>query len=414
MFGPFERAVAARYLRARKGERFVSIIAVFSLVGIALGVATLIIVMAVMNGFRSDLMSRFLGLSGDLTVLSVTRSISDYEDVARRVRAVPGVTAVTPLLEGQVLLSSGSWNAGGMVQAMTRPDFAALKQVSGDLVAGSLKDFQGDSVAVGEAMARNAGLSVGSRLTLISPDGAATPFGTVPRMKAYRVAAIFDSGLNDYNRGYVFMPLDAAQVYFRKPAQVSQIKVMVSDPDRARAMAQRIADMLADPQIMVRDWTRSNNAFFGALEVQKNVLFLILTLIILVAAFNVISSLIMMVRDKTVDIAVLRTMGATRGAVMRIFLMCGAFVGVSGTVAGTVIGVVFCRYIESIRHGIEHLTGTNLFNPEVYYLVHLPTRMVWSEVAEVVVMALGLSLLATLYPSWKAARTDPVESLRNG
>ncbi len=414
MFGPFERAVAGRYLRARRGERFVSVIAIFSLIGIGLGVATLIIVMAVMNGFRADLMSRILGLNGDLTIYGVTRSITDYENIAKEVAAVPGVRSVTPLIEGQVLLSAGNWNSGGMVHGMTRQDFQNLKAVSGDLIDGSLDKFDGDGIAVGVSMAEQAGLTLGSAVTLISPNGAATAFGTVPRMKTYHIVAIFDAGVNDYNKSYVFMPLASAQVYFEKPGQVTQMMVMTNDPDNARSIAKTIADTLADPRIRVLDWTHSNNAFFGALEVQKNVLFLILTLIILVAAFNVISSLIMMVRDKTVDIAVLRTMGATRGAIMRIFLMCGASVGVTGTVAGTIFGVVFCHYIDNIRQLIERMTGTALFNPEVYYLVHLPARLIWSQVLEVIVMALTLSLLATLYPSWRAARTDPVEALRHG
>ncbi|NLI28053.1 MAG: lipoprotein-releasing ABC transporter permease subunit [Acetobacter sp.] len=414
MFGPFERAVAGRYLRARRGERFVSVIAIFSLIGIGLGVATLIIVMAVMNGFRADLMSRILGLNGDLTIYGVTRSITDYENIAKEVAAVPGVRSVTPLIEGQVLLSAGNWNSGGMVHGMTRQDFQNLKAVSGDLIDGSLDKFEGDGIAVGVSMAEQAGLTLGSAVTLISPNGAATAFGTVPRMKTYHIVAIFDAGVNDYNKSYVFMPLASAQVYFEKPGQVTQMMVMTNDPDNARSIAKTISDTLADPRIRVLDWTHSNNAFFGALEVQKNVLFLILTLIILVAAFNVISSLIMMVRDKTVDIAVLRTMGATRGAIMRIFLMCGASVGVTGTVAGTIFGVVFCHYIDNIRQLIERMTGTALFNPEVYYLVHLPARLIWSQVLEVIVMALTLSLMATLYPSWRAARTDPVEALRHG
>jgi lipoprotein-releasing system permease protein len=390
------------------------VIAIFSLIGIGLGVATLIIVMAVMNGFRADLMSRILGLNGDLTIYGVTRSITDYENIAKEVAAVPGVRSVTPLIEGQVLLSAGNWNSGGMVHGMTRQDFQNLKAVSGDLIDGSLDKFEGDGIAVGVSMAEQAGLTLGSAVTLISPNGAATAFGTVPRMKTYHIVAIFDAGVNDYNKSYVFMPLASAQVYFEKPGQVTQMMVMTNDPDNARSIAKTISDTLADPRIRVLDWTHSNNAFFGALEVQKNVLFLILTLIILVAAFNVISSLIMMVRDKTVDIAVLRTMGATRGAIMRIFLMCGASVGVTGTVAGTIFGVVFCHYIDNIRQLIERMTGTALFNPEVYYLVHLPARLIWSQVLEVIVMALTLSLLATLYPSWRAARTDPVEALRHG
>ncbi|GCD52797.1 lipoprotein-releasing ABC transporter permease subunit [Acetobacter pasteurianus] len=414
MFGPFERAVAGRYLRARRGERFVSVIAIFSLVGIALGVATLIIVMAVMNGFQADLMGRILGLNGDLTIYGQGRTISQYEDVTRKVRSVPGVVSATPLVEGQVLLSAGAYNSGGMVHGLTPQGLKDLKAVSSSIIAGSLDDFgPDDSIVVGVTMAERAGLGIGSGLTLVSPDGAATAFGTVPRVRRYRVVAIFDAGVNDYNSSVVFLPMHAAQIYFQIPNKATQIQVMTKDAEHVRPVTLAIEDAVGDPGLRVLDWTNANNALFGAVQVEQNVMFLILTLIILVAAFNVISSLIMMVKDKTADIAVLRTIGASRGAIMRIFLMCGAFVGVTGTVAGTALGVVFCMNIERIRQLLQKLTGTNLFNPEVYYLEHLPAKLVWGQVAEVIVMALGLSLLATLYPSWRAAKTDPVEALRH-
>ncbi|GBQ63158.1 lipoprotein-releasing ABC transporter permease subunit [Komagataeibacter swingsii] len=413
MFGPFERMVAGRYLHARRGERFVSVIAIFSLVGIALGVATLIIVMSVMNGFKADLLGRILGLNGDLSVFGVTRTISDYDDVAARVRRVPGVVSAAPLVESQVLLNSGSYNAGGLVRGMTRADLLALHEVSDNLVAGSVDDFGGDdTIIVGTTLAERAGLTVGGRLTLVSPQGAATAFGTMPRVRAYRVVGIFDAGVNDYNASYVFLPLHAAQVYFQLPGQVTQVQVMTRDAENVGPIRQAIEKVM-DGNVRVMDWTQSNNAFFGAVQVEQNVMFLILTLIILVAAFNVISSLIMMVKDKSADIAVLRTLGATRGAIMRIFLMCGASVGVTGTFAGTGLGIVFCLNIEHIRQLLQRITGTNLFNPEVYYLEHLPARLIWSQVIEVIVMALVLSLLATLYPSWRAAKTDPVEALRH-
>ncbi|ASL40541.1 MULTISPECIES: lipoprotein-releasing ABC transporter permease subunit [Acetobacter] len=414
MFGPFERAVAGRYLRARRGERFVSVIAIFSLVGIALGVATLIIVMAVMNGFQADLMGRILGLNGDLTIYGQGRTISQYEDVTHKVRSVPGVVSAIPLVEGQVLLSAGAYNSGGMVHGLTPQGLRDLKAVSSSIIAGSLDDFgPDDSIVVGVTMAERAGLGIGSGLTLVSPDGAATAFGTVPRVRRYRVVAIFDAGVNDYNSSVVFLPMHAAQIYFQMPNKATQIQVMTKDAEHVRPVTLAIENAVGDTGLRVLDWTNANNALFGAVQVEQNVMFLILTLIILVAAFNVISSLIMMVKDKTADIAVLRTIGASRGAIMRIFLMCGAFVGVTGTVAGTALGVVFCMNIERIRQLLQKLTGTNLFNPEVYYLEHLPAKLVWGQVVEVIVMALGLSLLATLYPSWRAAKTDPVEALRH-
>ncbi|AZV38341.1 lipoprotein-releasing system transmembrane subunit LolC [Komagataeibacter xylinus] len=413
MFGPFERMIAGRYLRARRGERFVSIIAIFSLVGIALGVATLIIVMSVMNGFKADLLGRILGLNGDLSVYGLSRTISDYDAVAGRVRGVPGVVSAAPLVESQVLLNSGSYNAGGLVRGMTRADLVGLHEVSDNLVAGSLDDFGGDdTIVVGTTLAERAGLTVGGRLTLVSPQGAATAFGTMPRVRAYRVVAIFDAGVSDYNSSYVFLPLHAAQVYFQLPGQVTQVQVMTKDAENVIPIRTAIEKAM-DGEVRVMDWTQSNNAFFGAVQVEQNVMFLILTLIILVAAFNVISSLIMMVKDKSADIAVLRTLGATRGAIMRIFLMCGASVGITGTFVGTGLGIVFCLNIERIRQLLQRMTGTDLFNAEVYYLEHLPAKLVWSQVIEVIAMALVLSLLATLYPSWRAAKTDPVEALRH-
>ncbi len=414
MFGPFERAVAGRYLRARKGERFVSVIAIFSLVGIALGVATLIIVMSVMNGFKADLLSRILGLNGDLSIYGAGAPIGDYQAIAARVRQVPHVTSAAPIIEGPVLLNAGSYSAAGLVHGMAAADLKALHAISDNIQTGTLDAFGGDdAVVIGATLATRANLAIGSRLTLISPNGAATAFGTVPRVRAYRVVAVFDAGVNDYNASYVFLPMQAAQVYFQMPDTVSLIQVMTRNAEDVSAVTPQIRQALSGDRLSVLDWTQSNNAFFGAVQVEQNVMFLILTLIILVAAFNVISSLIMMVKDKTRDIAVMRTLGAGRGAIMRIFLMCGASVGITGTVVGTVIGIVFCSNIERIKNLVQSITGANLFNPEVYYLEHLPAKLEWGQVSQVIVMALVLSLLATLYPSWRAARTDPVEALRH-
>jgi lipoprotein-releasing system permease protein len=415
MFGPFERAVAGRYLRARRGERFVSVIAIFSLVGIALGVATLIIVMSVMGGFKVDLLSRILGFNGHLGVYGAGGQIANYDDIVGRIKKIPDVVSAIPVVDGQVLISGGQGqSSGGFVRGIRQADLKSLQSVSAHIVAGSLDQFQGDdAIAVGVGMARRFALGIGSDLTLISPQGAATAFGTVPRVRAYKVAAIFQVGENEYDSAYVFLPLEAAQVYFQKPNAATQIEVMLSDPERVSTVHRAIFDALKDTQVQIIDWQQSNNSFFAAVQVEQNVMFLILTLIILVAAFNVISSLIMMVKDKTRDIAVLRTLGAGRGAVMRIFLMCGASVGITGTLVGLVLGVLFCWKIETIQHWVEAITGTSVFNPEVYYLTHLPARLDWHEVIQVVVMALALSLLATLYPSWRAARTDPVEALRH-
>ena len=414
MFGTFERAIAGRYLRARRGERFVSVIAGFSLIGIALGVATLIIVMSVMNGFKSDLLSRILGLNGDLGVFATSGSLGEFDQLTTKVRDVPGVISAVPVIEGQVLLNGPTSSTGGLVRGVRQADLEALPSVGGTVRAGSLGDFSGDdAIAIGLTLAQQFGLSVGSKLTLLSPDGAATAFGTVPRVRAYRVVAIFQAGMNEYDSRYVFIPLHAAQVFFQKPNAVSQIEVTVRDPEHIGPTTQRIEAAVQGAPVRVIDWTQSNDSFFAAVQVEQNVMFLILTLIIVVAAFNVISSLIMMVKDKTRDIAVLRTLGAGRGAVMRIFLMCGASVGITGTLVGTVLGIAFCLNIERLRQALQSITGTDLFNPEVYYLEHLPAKLDWREVSQIILMALALSLLATLYPSWRAARTDPVEALRN-
>jgi lipoprotein-releasing system permease protein len=415
VFNAFERAVAGRYLRARRGERFVSVIAIFSLVGIALGVATLIIVMSVMGGFKVDLLNRILGFNGHLGVYGQGVPLQDFDALAGRIRGIPGVTSAIPVVDGQVLLSGPrGQNAGGLVRGMRQEDLKATPSVAQHIVAGSLDDFGGDdAIAVGVGLAQKFGLTVGSPLTLVSPQGAATAFGTVPRVRAYKVVAIFQVGMNEYDTAYVFLPLQAAQIFFQTKGAATQIEVRVEDPDRVGAITREINQALGGAPVRVVNWQQQNDSFFAAVQVEQNVMFLILTLIILVAAFNVISSLIMMVKDKTGDIAVLRTIGAGRGAILRIFLMCGASVGVLGTLIGVVLGVLFCLNIQTIQGWVEAATGASVFNPEVYYLAHLPARLNWAEVAQIVVMALVLSLLATVYPSWRAARTDPVEALRH-
>ncbi len=415
MFNAFERAVAGRYLRARRGERFVSVIAIFSLVGIALGVATLIIVMSVMGGFQVDLLSRILGFNGHLGVYGAGAPLRDYDALAGTIRGVPGVVAAAPVVDGQVLLSGPrGQNAGGMVRGIEQADIKRLPAIASNIRQGTLDNFNGeDAIVIGVGLAGRFGLQVGDDLTLISPQGAATAFGTVPRVRAYKIAAIFQVGMNEYDTSFVFLPLAAAQIFFQQQGQVSHIEVMADDPDHVARIRAGINQALPGAPIRIIDWQQNNNSFFAAVQVEKNVMFLILTLIILVAAFNVISSLIMMVKDKTRDIAILRTIGAGRGAIMRIFLMAGASVGVTGTLAGVVIGVLFCLNIQTIQGWVEAATGANVFNPEVYYLTHLPSRLDPAEVVQVVGMALALSLLATLYPSWRAARTDPVEALRH-
>ncbi len=416
MFGPFERMVAGRYLRARKGERFVSIIAIFSLVGIALGVATLIVVTSVMSGFQVELVSRILGVNGHITVEAYAgQKLADYQQLVTKVRALPDVASATPVLDGQALLSKeGGGARGGLVRGISLDDLRALHPISDHVIAGSLASFTGDdAIVVGVGLANAYQLRIGDPLTVISPEGAATAFGTIPRVRAYKVAAIFDAGLNDYNSSVVFLPLTAAQVFFQKPNAVTGIEIRLHDPDQVNAVGLQLGPLLQGLPVYGRDWRHANDTIIGVLQVQKDTMFIVLGMIVLVAAFNVVSSLIMLVKDKRGDIAVLRTIGASSASVMRIFLMCGAFVGVSGTVIGTAIGVVFCHYIVAIQHFVERLTGGRVFDASVFMLTELPNAIDWSDVVRVVALGLVLSLLATLYPSWRAARTDPVEALRH-
>jgi lipoprotein-releasing system permease protein len=412
MFGPFERMMAGRYLRARRKEGFVSVIAGFSLLGIGLGVATLIIVMAVMNGYREDIMDRILGVNGHIDIQGVELSIADYDLRVDAIKEVPGVVLAMPQIVGQVMATSGGISGGAVVRGVRGEDLAARTVISENIVMGSLPAFaRGEGVMIGVRMAERFGLGLGDEITLISPKGNVTAFGTAPRLKDYPIIGMFDVGMSDFDSSIIYMPLNLAQVYFKYPGSVTAIEVQVEDPDQARFIAREIVDV-AGPGIRILSWEQTNSTFFNALQVERNVMFLILTLIIVVAAFNIIAGLIMLVKDKGRDIAILRTMGATRGMIMRVFFLAGASVGVTGTILGLILGIVFCDNIEAVRRFLETLTGTELFSAEIYFLSTIPAVMDWSETMSVVLMALGLSFAATLYPSWRAARTDPVEALR--
>ncbi len=413
IFNAFERMVALRYLRARREEGFVSVIAGFSLAGIALGVATLIIVMSVMNGFRAELLDRILGLNGHMGVYSLTNQpLRDFDRIATEIKKLDGVTRVIPTVEGQVLVSGGRVAAGAIVRGVREADIRAREIIAGNIRAGTLDNFRGkSSIIIGTRMARKFGVGPGDTLRLVSPQSNATAFGSVPRSKKYRIAALFEVGMFEYDSGFVFMPLEAAQVYFQSKDAVTNIEVFLDNPDRVNSIRVEILRAAGMPLRLV-DWQQANASFFNAIKVERNVMFLILTLIILVAAFNIISGMIMMVKDKGRDIAILRTMGATRGMVMRIFLLAGASVGIIGTAAGFALGVAFAGNIETIRQWIQGLTGAELFAAEIYFLSQLPSVVETGDVLSVVGMSLGLSFLATLYPAWRAARLDPVEALR--
>ncbi|HEU0217239.1 MAG TPA: lipoprotein-releasing ABC transporter permease subunit [Stellaceae bacterium] len=411
IFGAFERMVAFRYLRARRQEGFVSVIAIFSLLGIMLGVATLIIVMSVMNGFRIEFVNRILGLNGHLGVYGLTNAMTDYDAVAQKVRAVPGVVSVTPIVEGQALVTSRAGAAGAVVRGIEPDALRERKLIADHIIAGSLTGFGDDQIAVGSRLAMRLGVKPGDQITLVSPEGNETAFGTLPRTKTYTVAALFDVGFYEYDNAYIFIPLDAAQAFFKVRGAVNYLEVFVANADEASAQGQAIVAALGG-EARILDWQRSNSSLVNALIVQRDVMFLILTLIIIVAAFNIISSMIMLVKDKGRDIAILRTMGASRGMILRIFMLAGASVGVIGTLFGFGLGIVVTENLEPIRQFIQNVLHMELFAAEIYFFTRLPAVIVPHEVAAVVIMALALSFLATLYPSWRAARLDPVEGLR--
>ena len=411
-FSAFEWMLSLRYLRARRKEGFISVIAGFSFLGIVLGVATLIIVMAVMNGFRQELLDKILGLNGHLLINPLESPLTDYEAVAERVAKIDGVVLASPVVEGQALASSPFHSAGVLVRGMRGADLIKLPSIGTKIVQGTLEGFDdGQGVAIGARLAKQLSLRSGDNVTLVAPRGADTPFGTTPRIKSYKIAAVFEVGMSEYDTAFVFMPLPESQAYFNRAGDVTAIEVYTTNPDRVDRFRRLITEHAGRPIYMI-DWRQRNATFFGALQVERNVMFLILTLIVLVAAMNIISGLIMLVKDKGSDIAILRTMGASQGSVMRVFFITGASIGVVGTVAGFLLGLVVCLNIESIRQFISWFTATELFSPELYFLSRLPAEMDVRETTAVVVMSLTLSLAATLYPSWRAARLDPVEALR--
>ncbi|HEY8577139.1 MAG TPA: ABC transporter permease [Devosia sp.] len=444
-FSRFEWIIAGRYLRARRKEAFISVIASLTMVGVAIGVATLIVVMSVMNGFRAELLTKILGLNGHFTAYPIEREFTDYKDAIASIEEIEGVDFAVYFVEGQVLASGQGTSTGASVRGMDEENLKKLKLLYGAAEQGGWDGWdEGNGVAIGHRLAQTLGVSLGDQIKLINPDGPMTPFGSTVQVKTYPVNVIFDLGMVEFDSLFIYMPLETAQDYFKMyeevlrpgmepPAtgpldppltneqlaeyyeqvgRVSAAEIFIDDPDEIGVMRQRIQSDPAARPLILTDWQQRNETFFSALQVERVVMFTILSMIILVAAFNIISSLIMLVKDKSSDIAVLRTMGASRGAIMRIFSITGTTIGVIGTLTGVALGLVVAANAETLRAFVSNTLGVAIFPPEVFFLSSLPSKTDPTEVTVVVCLALGLSFLATLYPAWRAAQYDPVEALR--
>lgn len=412
IFSKFERLMAGRYLRAKRKEGFISVITGFAFTGIALGVATLIIVMSVMNGFRHELLGRILGINGHIGLMAPQAyPFNNYQTAVKEIAEIEHISLVMPLIENQLLVTSGKSAEGAMVRGVAAEDMLKKPALAKAVEKVDMSYFRDDNVIMGVRLARKMGVTEGDKITLLSPNGKVTAFGTVPRMKSYQVIGLFESGMYEYDSNFIFMPLEAAQVYFGLQGAVTNIDVTLDD-DKYLSVVRKALEESLGGSAYIYDWKQSNAAFFNAIEVERNVMFVILTLIILVAAFNIITGLIMLVKDKGRDVAVLRTMGATKGMIMRIFFLDGAGIGIVGTLLGLGLGLVVCDNIEAIRQGLQSLFGRDLFSAEIYFLSKLPAKVDYAEVASVVLISLLLSFAATLYPSWRAAKFDPVEALR--
>ena len=411
-FAAFEWMLASRYLRARRAQGFISVIAGFSFLGIMLGVATLIVVMSVMNGFRKELLDKIVGINGHVFLQGVETPLNDFDAVAERVRKVKGVTLAIPMVEGQALATSPFNSSGVLVRGIREADIKQLPGISNNIKQGKLDGFDAEGgVAIGQKLADYLSLRIGDSITIIAPKGAQTAFGTAPRIKAYPVSAIFQIGMSEFDATLLYMPLPEAQAFFNKDGEATLIEAYVANPDNMDEVRGQMDAATGRPMIAT-DWRQRNKTFFDALAVERSVMFLILTMIVLVAALNIISGMTMLVKDKSHDIAILRTMGATRGAILRIFFLTGAAIGISGTVAGLLLGLVVAHNLEPIRQTLNWLLGANLFPSELYFLSKLPSEVSTGDVISVTMLSFTLSLLATLYPAWSAAKLDPVEALR--
>jgi lipoprotein-releasing system permease protein len=412
-FSPFEWMVALRYVRARRADGFVSVIAGFSFLGIMLGVATLIVVTSVMNGFHRELMDKIMGVNGHAFLQAVETPFTDWDDLSARTEKVSGVKLAIPMVEGAAGISTQFGQSGVLVRGVREKDLVRLPGIAGNVKIGALAGFdKGEGVAIGQRLAETLGVTVGDKVSLLIAKGAQTPFGVAPRIKAYAVSAIFSIGMSEFDNVFVYMPLAEAQSFFNKEKEATVVEIFVEDPEQMDLFRARFEKAVTRP-VIITDWRQRNKTFFDTLQVEKNILFIILTLIVIVAAFNIISGLTMLVKDKTQDIAILRTMGASRGAVLRVFLIIGASIGVVGTIAGFLLGLLIAENLDTIRVFLNKAFDANLFPAEFYFLSRLPAIVDTREVTVIVVMTLVIAVLASIFPAWKAASLDPIEALRH-
>lgn len=416
-FSAWERTIALRYLLTKKSHGGVALISIISFAAIALAVAALIITMSIMNGFRTELSAKILGFNGHAYVVGGNMTPADRLAMVRRIRAVPGVVEATPVVESQALVQGPMAAAGAVVRGIDPADLRATPIIAGNIKTGSMAGFGkgdegGEEVLVGQKLADTLGLAAGDPISIISPSGGSTAFGTLPPRKTYVIGGLFSVGMSEYDQTFIYMPLNQAQLFFGRDTAVDFIEIKLDDPDKAPGMKHALA-AAAGPGAIVSDWTEKNQAYFGALQVERNVMRMIFMFIVALAALNIISGLVMLVKNKGRDIAILRTIGAGRGAILRIFFMSGALIGVAGTLAGLVFGLVFCLNIEAIQRFIEWVTGVQVFNADVYFLAHVPARVDWLEVTLVCLWSLSAAFSFTLLPAWRASRLDPVEALRN-